>query len=181
VSTLSAQVPSPRQAGSSLSCQTLGITVASSLLEQAVPSVHAAYSALPLPLYVSQCLANSQRKVTTVSRSSVHRGTQPRNAIFGRVGGFMALCRRFGLFGTLPVSSWLALRAAVLRLAVRALSAAEYGTAGLACVRSPAVPSITWHRPWHPGTNESGPRVMPNLSIERTRPGKPGRASHVKR
>jgi hypothetical protein len=35
--------------------------------------------------------------------------------------------------------------------------------------------------PWHPGNTEAAPSVMPNLSIERTRPGKPGRASHVKR
>jgi hypothetical protein len=58
-----------------------------------------------------------------------NRGIEPEEATSGRVGGFIALCRRCGLFGTLPVSLWLALRAAVLRLAVS--TGALPGTAAL--------------------------------------------------
>jgi hypothetical protein len=47
----------------------------------------------------------------------------------------MALCRRCGLFGTLLVSSWLALRAAVLRLAVS--TGALPGTAALGLLVGP--------------------------------------------
>jgi hypothetical protein len=58
---------------------------------------------------------------------------------------------------------------------------AEYGSAGLACLRGLEVRSAKLAPPYHLGNTETGPRAMPNYSIERTRPGKPGRASHVKR
>jgi hypothetical protein len=64
-----------------------------------------------------------------------NRGAEPEEATFGRVSGFMALCRRFGFFGTLPVSLWLALRAAVLRLAVS--TGALPGTAALGLLVCP--------------------------------------------
>jgi hypothetical protein len=49
-------------------------------------------------------------------------------------------------------------------------------------------PCQRWYAPANPGRSapcrlghRARPRAMPNPSIERTRPGKPGRASHVKR
>jgi hypothetical protein len=170
----------PRQAGSCLSSQTLGITVAASLLEQAAPSIHAAGSLLPPPRFVSRCLASSPRRFTKVSRSSLHRGVGPRNTIFGRVVGFMAFCRRFGLFGTLPVScgwrfapqccAWQSVcgrcrvRQLWFCLVVRSAPLAA-GVPGL------IVRPVLW----------LATPAMPNPSIERTSPGKPGLASHVKR
>jgi hypothetical protein len=59
--------------------------------------------------------------------------------------------------------------------------AAEYGSAGLARLRDLEVRSAKLAPPYHLGNTEAAPRVMPNYSIERTSPGKPGLASHVKR
>jgi hypothetical protein len=67
-------------------------------------------------------------------------------ATFGRFGWFVASCRRRSLFSTLLVSSWLALRAAVLRLAVSTGALPSTAALGwLVCaVLKYARPS--WHR-----------------------------------
>src|SRR5687768_16385805 len=79
------------------------------------------------------------------------------------------------------VSSWLALRAAVLRLAVRVVGAAGYGSSELSLRREAVAMGGRRSRAYRPGSPEARHRATPNPSIERTSPGRPGLASHVKR
>jgi hypothetical protein len=60
-------------------------------------------------------------------------------------------------------------------------SAAEYGSAGVARLSRPELRSTMLSRVLRQASSVACGSVMPNPSIERTRPGKPGRASHVKR
>jgi hypothetical protein len=60
-------------------------------------------------------------------------------------------------------------------------SAARDGSAGVACLLRPELRSTTLARVSQQARPVAFGSVMLNPSIERTRPGKPGRASHVKR
>jgi len=97
------------------------------------------------------------------------------------------------LVASLSVSSWLALRAAVLRLAVSPL-VFSFSPAGHLRSRTAACqPKSRFslgrlflvaclRLRWHTSTTAVPClREMPNPSIERTCPGKPGQASHLKR
>jgi hypothetical protein len=59
--------------------------------------------------------------------------------------------------------------------------AAGYGSAGVARLRRPELRSTMLSRVSRQASSVAFVGAMPNPSIERTRPGKPGRASHVKR
>jgi hypothetical protein len=59
--------------------------------------------------------------------------------------------------------------------------AAGYGSAGVTCLLRPELRSTMLSRGSRQARSVACRSVMPNPSIERTRPGKPGRASHVKR
>jgi hypothetical protein len=60
-------------------------------------------------------------------------------------------------------------------------SAARDGSAGVARLQRPELRSAMLSRVSRQASSVAFGSVMPNPSIERTRPGKPGRASHVKR
>jgi hypothetical protein len=59
--------------------------------------------------------------------------------------------------------------------------AAGYSSAGVARLLRPALRSTRLSRASRQASSVACGSAMPNPSIERTRPGKPGRASHVKR
>jgi hypothetical protein len=63
----------------------------------------------------------------------------------------------------------------------RSLGAAEYGSLGPKRCREAGVIAGKKCRPYRLASSVAHQSAMPNPSIERTRPGKPGRASHVKR
>jgi hypothetical protein len=67
------------------------------------------------------------------------------------------------------------------RLESQSVGAAEYGSLGPArCLRAGAV-GTKKSKPYRLASSVALHRAMPNYSIERTSPGKPGAASHVKR
>jgi hypothetical protein len=106
-------------------------------------------------------------------------------ATFGKAhqGGLLRrLFDRSAKVGRLVTVSWgLVLRAAVLRLAVRVVGAAGYGSSELSLRREAVAMGSSRSRAYRPGSSEARHRATPNPSIERTSPGKPGLASHVKR
>jgi hypothetical protein len=172
---------SPRQAGASLSCQTLGVTVARSILERTVPSIHALGSASAMPLFVSRCLASSPRRGNegvSLFRAS-RRLRQEKPSWQGRwFHGRLAVAR------TCSARSQSVVVGAPRRSAApgsQFMGAAGYGSSGRRLVvRSAPLAAGASGLIVQPVLWLAIP-AMPNPSIERTRPGKPGRASHVKR
>jgi hypothetical protein len=135
------------------------------------------------PKYERVCVA-SRRGSEANAPLAQHRGSALRNAAFGQAGTrrlagavhrTIATSRSFGFFMSVVGASR---RSAAP--GSQFVGAAGYGSVVLLAVEVGAVGN-TQARPYRPASSVACQRAMPNPSIERTRPGKPGRASHVKR